>query len=78
MIVVQTLYIVKEENKRGVCFYAGLNPFGAVVKHAEAAERDAEGSMQSMKRKHRSAQFKAQVALEALKGQSTLNELASK
>ena len=34
--------------------------------------------MQSMKRKQHSAQFKAKVALEALKGQSTLNELASK
>jgi transposase-like protein len=37
-----------------------------------------EGSMQSMKRKQHSTQFKAKVALEALKGQSTLNELASK
>ena len=34
--------------------------------------------MQSMRRKQHSAQFKAKVALEALKGQSTLNELASK
>jgi transposase-like protein len=34
--------------------------------------------MQSMKRKQHSTQFKAKVALEALKGQSTLNELASK
>jgi transposase-like protein len=34
--------------------------------------------MQSMKRKQHSAQFKAKVALEALKGQSTMNELASR
>jgi transposase-like protein len=34
--------------------------------------------MQSMKRRQHSAQFKAKVALEVLKGQSTLNELASK
>lgn len=33
--------------------------------------------MESMKRQH-SAQFKAKVALEALKGQSTVNELASR
>ena len=33
--------------------------------------------MQSMKRKQHSAQFKAKVALEALKGHSTMNELAS-
>jgi transposase-like protein len=36
-----------------------------------------EGSMESMKRQRHSAQFKAKVALEALKGQSTVNELAS-
>ena len=34
--------------------------------------------MESMKRQHHSAQFKAKVALEALKGQNTVNELASK
>ena len=31
-----------------------------------------------MKRRQHSAQFKAKVALEALKGQSTVNEVASK
>lgn len=34
--------------------------------------------MQSMKRRQHSAQFKARVALEALKNQSTVNELASR
>jgi len=34
--------------------------------------------MQSMKRRQHSTQFKAQVALEALKNQSTVNELASR
>lgn len=34
--------------------------------------------MESMKRQHHSAQLKANVALEALKGQTTVNELASK
>jgi transposase-like protein len=34
--------------------------------------------MESMKRTQHSAQFKAKVALEALKGQSTVNELASR
>ena len=34
--------------------------------------------MESMKRQQHSAQFKAKVALEALTGQSTVNELASK
>ena len=33
--------------------------------------------MQSMKRRQHSGQFKAKVALEALKDQSTVNELAS-
>ncbi len=34
--------------------------------------------MESMKRTQHSAQFKAKVALEALKGQSPVNELASR
>jgi transposase-like protein len=34
--------------------------------------------MQSMKRRQHSAQFKAKVALEALKNQNTVNELASR
>ncbi len=34
--------------------------------------------MESMKRQRHSAQFKAKVALEALKGQSTVNALASR
>jgi transposase-like protein len=34
--------------------------------------------MEPMKRTQHSAQFKATVALEALKGQSTVNELASR
>ena len=34
--------------------------------------------MESMKRTQHSAQVKAKVALEALKGQSTVNELASR
>ena len=34
--------------------------------------------MESMKRQQHSAQFKAKVALAALTGQSTVNELASK
>ena len=33
-----------------------------------------EGSMESMKREQHSAQFKTKVALEALKGQNTMNE----